>query len=227
VNYMNRIDAVIKIGGELILNKHSRASIIRELLKNIQSGKSLLVICGGGVLSDHVRSLYSEKLISDEAAHWMAILAMDQMAHILADNRLNVKIICNPVHIKELIAAGVLPVMQVYTYLKENDELSHNWSVTADSIAAYIAFKIKPCLLILVKDVNGLYPSPEIEESQLIPVIKASALNPDKHKIVDSYLPKLLSLKPDYKCWLINGHHPERITELLETGKTTGTEILI
>ncbi|MEM2109813.1 MAG: hypothetical protein QW327_04930 [Candidatus Odinarchaeota archaeon] len=224
---MNRIDAVIKIGGELVLNKQIHAPLLKELLKNVRSGKSLLVICGGGVMSDHVRSLYSEKIISDEAAHWMAILAMDQMAHILVDNRLDVKIIRNPSQVKESVEHGILPVLQVYSYLKENDELPHNWSVTADSIAAYIALKIKTRFLILVKDVNGLYPSPKIEEGQLIPVIKASSLNLDKHKIIDSYLPKILSLKPDYKCWLINGYHPERITEILATGKTTGTEILI
>jgi aspartokinase-like uncharacterized kinase len=129
--------------------------------------------------------------------------------------------------VKQTVESRCLPVLLAYRYLRLNDELPHNWSVTSDSIAAYIAFKTDARFLILVKNVNGLYPSPEIEEDKLIPVIKSSSLNPVKHRVVDEYLREILRLKPSFKCWLINGYHPERLTELLETGRTIGTEIII
>ncbi len=224
---MSELDAVIKIGGELILDEETCRSLLKELYKNILTGRRLLVISGGGVLSDHIRELYRKRVISDEAAHWMAVLSMDQSAHILAEKDLNIKLVRNPIEAEQAAESRHLPVMLVYNYLRLNDNLPHNWSVTSDSIAAYIAFKTKTRFLILVKNVDGLYPTPEIREDNLIPAIKASFLNPDKHKIVDSYLREILCLKPDYKCWLINAYHPERLTELLKTGVTFGTEIII
>ena len=62
----------------------SARSLIRLLLTLEDEGYSFLVVPGGGPMADLVREIYSRWDLSDEAAHWMAVLAMEQYAHFLA-----------------------------------------------------------------------------------------------------------------------------------------------
>jgi aspartokinase-like uncharacterized kinase len=42
---------------------------------------------------------------------------------------------------------------------------------------------------------------------------------------VDEYLATVLA-SVDLETWVINGQHPERVIELLQTGRTLGTRIV-
>ena len=46
--------------------------------------RRLLVVGGGGPFADTVRRIDLRFRLPDETAHWMAVLAMDQYAHLLA-----------------------------------------------------------------------------------------------------------------------------------------------
>ena len=81
------------------------------------------------------------------------------------------------------------------------DELPASWQVTSDSIAAWVADRVGAERLVLLKAVDGLYPEG-----------------------VDEYLPALLE-RARFETWVIGGRDPARITELLDTGTTTGTRI--
>ena len=65
---------VVKIGGSLIEHTPSIIRTIRE------SGRSILIIPGGGFFADLVR----HRNLSDTAAHFMAIAAMDQYGWLLS-----------------------------------------------------------------------------------------------------------------------------------------------
>lgn len=65
---------IIKIGGSLM--DHA-AGIIRTIR---ESERNILIIPGGGIFADAVR----QKEISDTAAHFMAIAAMDQYGWLLS-----------------------------------------------------------------------------------------------------------------------------------------------
>ena len=69
---------VLKLGGSLI---DSARSLLLGLTDLESKGYSFLVVPGGGPFADLVRSQFHEYSISDEAAHWMAILAMEQYAY--------------------------------------------------------------------------------------------------------------------------------------------------
>ncbi|NOR16782.1 amino acid kinase, partial [candidate division WOR-3 bacterium] len=62
------------------------SSLIRKI-NNIacQNLQSVLIIPGGAVFADNVRSFQETSCISGDAAHWMAILAMEQYAYYLSD----------------------------------------------------------------------------------------------------------------------------------------------
>jgi len=81
------------------------------------------------------------------------------------------------------------------------DELPASWQVTSDSIAAWVADRVGAERLVLLKAVDGLYPEG-----------------------VDGYLPTILE-RARFETWVINGRDAARITELLDTGMTTGTRI--
>jgi aspartokinase-like uncharacterized kinase len=81
------------------------------------------------------------------------------------------------------------------------DELPASWQVTSDSIAAWVADRVGAERLVLLKAVEGLYPEG-----------------------VDGYLPTILE-RVSFETWVINGRDAARITELLDTGMTTGTRI--
>ena len=60
-------------------------NLVRSLLALGDEGYSFLVVPGGGPMADLVRQIHSRGDLSQEAAHWMAVLAMEQYAYFLAD----------------------------------------------------------------------------------------------------------------------------------------------
>ncbi|MCP8314248.1 MAG: hypothetical protein H3Z53_07755, partial [archaeon] len=75
---------VIKIGGSLAEEPNSLVQLCRELI-TISKNYGLIIVPGGGKFADTVRYLYNKFNLSDEIAHEMAILAMDQYGLLLKD----------------------------------------------------------------------------------------------------------------------------------------------
>ena len=96
--------------------------------------KPILLLGGGGKFASSIRDLQEEWRFSDDAAHWMAIAGMEQFSYMLIDKLSDAQVFVKP-DIPEVGSPGVfLP----YNYLRENNELPHNWAVTSDSIAAHV-----------------------------------------------------------------------------------------
>jgi aspartokinase-like uncharacterized kinase len=124
----------------------------------------LLIVPGGGPFADAVREVdrrlaAHERLgLGDEAAHWMAVLAMDQHAHLIAARLAGAVVVTDPGEIRDAFNARHIPVLAPYRWLREADPLPHSWDVTSDSIAAWVAGRVGACRLVLVKP-PGLRPS--------------------------------------------------------------------
>jgi aspartokinase-like uncharacterized kinase len=93
----------------------------------------------------------SQLRLSDEAAHWMAVLAMDQYAHLLADRLRDGVVAIDAEEIASALRAGRVPVLAPSRWLRAADPLPHSWDVTSDSIAAWIAGVLGARQLVLVK----------------------------------------------------------------------------
>src|SRR5687767_967000 len=78
------VEEVIKIGGSLLADARHLDTALTTIA-DIARVRRVLVVPGGGPFADAVRALDRRVGLSDDAAHWMAILAMDQYAHVLAD----------------------------------------------------------------------------------------------------------------------------------------------
>jgi aspartokinase-like uncharacterized kinase len=111
----------------------------------------LVVVPGGGPFADAVRDQSARLVLSDEASHWMAVIAMDQYAHLIASRLAGAVLVSTPNEIGDALRAGRLPVLAPSRWLREADPLPHSWDVTSDSIAAWVAAELGARQLVLVK----------------------------------------------------------------------------
>ena len=144
------IDIVIKVGGSL-LTRDDRLAAVLAAIGAAARVRSLLVVPGGGPFADAVRELDRRIGLSDDAAHWMAVLAMDQYAHVLAGRLPDGVVVSNRADMMTAFATGRVPVLAPSQWLREEDPLPHSWDVTSDSIAAWVAGEVGARQLVLVK----------------------------------------------------------------------------
>jgi aspartokinase-like uncharacterized kinase len=117
--------------------------------------RPLVVVPGGGRLADAVRAIDRELSLPPTTAHWMAILAMDQYAHVIAACTPRSVVAHDRAEIQAALAEQRIPVLAPYRWMRAADALPHRWEVTSDSIAAFLAGALDAGLLVLLKPVSG------------------------------------------------------------------------
>lgn len=138
---------VVKLGGSFARSAH-----LRPWLSAIADAAGRVVLVpGGGSFADTVRSAQSAMGYGDRAAHAMALLAMDQMAHALADIEPRLKPVSSLAGIEALAATGVAPVWQPGLVAIGTGDIEASWAVTSDSLAAWLAGRLGAAHLVLVK----------------------------------------------------------------------------
>ncbi len=196
---------VLKLGGSLIA---SAKDLMLRLSDLTVEGYSFLVVPGGGPMADLVRNVFTGMHISEEAAHWMAILAMEQYAYLLADGtgaRLT----------QEIRRSNGLEVLLPYHALLENDEgLCHSWDYTSDSVAAIVAARLDADI-IKATDVDGV-----IRDCRVVGEVCANELL-GRRTCIDQGMLRLLKGR---RCLILNGSDPEKFVSMLKSG-TGGTVI--
>jgi len=145
-----RVDLVVKIGGGVLAQGHCLDDVL-SIVASAARDRRLLVVPGGGPFADAVRTVDGQIRLSDDAAHWMAVLAMDQYAHLLAGRLACSTLVTNAGEARGALDAGRVPVLAPSRWLRESDPLPHSWDVTSDSIAAWVAGAVGARRLVLVK----------------------------------------------------------------------------
>jgi aspartokinase-like uncharacterized kinase len=140
----------VKVGGGML----SRPSVFNRVTAAIGEaarGRRLAIVPGGGPFADAVRHMFNRFKIGDEAAHWMAILGMDQYAHALTARISGAVLVEGAGELAHALTAGRIPVLAPYRWLRAADPLPHSWEVTSDSIAAWFAGVLGARRLVLIK----------------------------------------------------------------------------
>ena len=145
---------VIKIGGSLSHLPGALAAV-GQALAATAARQRIVVIPGGGPFADAVRAFDTAHTLSPTAAHWMAILGMDQFAYALADKTPGSRVVEDGAGIQAAHAAELVPILAPSRWLRAADELPHRWEVTSDSLAAYLAMLLGAEDLVLVKAVGA------------------------------------------------------------------------
>jgi aspartokinase-like uncharacterized kinase len=149
---------VIKIGGSLLEDPAAFALVVDALdalPARVSRDSVPLIVPGGGPFADAVRAVDDQLGAGDDAAHWMAVLSMEQTAHLLAARTRVADLVETPWAAVMVHRAGRLPIIAPYRWLRERDPLPHSWAVTSDSIAAWIAVDAGAAELVLVKRFAG------------------------------------------------------------------------
>jgi probable H4MPT-linked C1 transfer pathway protein len=144
------IDTVVKLGGGLLAYEGSLDTVL-NVLADVARDEPLLIIPGGGPFADAVREQDARLTLTDDAAHWMAVLGMDQYAHVIVSRMPRAVLVTDATEMSTALASRRIPVLAPYAWLRRADPLPHSWEVTSDSIAAWIARAIGASRLVLVK----------------------------------------------------------------------------
>ncbi|HKB11736.1 MAG TPA: hypothetical protein VKD69_13830 [Vicinamibacterales bacterium] len=145
-----RVGIVVKVGGALLANVEVLDAVLTAIAAAARA-RRLLVVPGGGPFADAVRAVDGRIGLPATAAHWMAVLAMDQYAHLIAARLDGATVVSYEREVPDAYRDGRVPVLAPSRWLREVDPLPHSWDVTSDSIAAWIAGRFGAPRLVLVK----------------------------------------------------------------------------
>ena len=206
---------IVKLGGSL---QEKGREIIRFLSNYAEkNAHTVIIIPGGGHFVERIKELSEQEVISDDAAHWMAVLGMHQYGFYLADGS-GIEIVES---VEELRNVVHICLLLPYTLLKADDSLPHTWNVTSDTIAAFVANKVGETSFIKLTDVDGLMD----DKGLLVRQIHAKAMIKNARTgCVDAELPLFL-MQNEMSCTIVNGNFTERIIAVIEGEETICTKI--
>jgi aspartokinase-like uncharacterized kinase len=141
---------VIKIGGGLTWIPRALDRVCLAV-ESLSRDWPLVVVPGGGPFADAVREFDRRMGLSPDVAHRMAILAMDQYAHVLARRIHEAVLVEEPGCIREALGKAGTVVLAPSRWMRSADALPHSWDVTSDSIAAFVAGALDAQRLVLIK----------------------------------------------------------------------------
>jgi aspartokinase-like uncharacterized kinase len=190
------VDTIVKVGGGL-LSRAGAFELVTGALAAFGKGRRLLVIPGGGPFAQAVRELVRRVKVSDEAAHWMAVLGMDQYAHALTERTPGAVLVEQVPEVDAALAAGLVPVLAPYRWLRAADPLPHSWNATSDSVAAWVAGAVGAKRIVLIKPAKG-----------------------ETSKVVDPLF--LQTLPRGVDCVVLTAHELEKLGEVLDQGPRAG-----
>ena len=147
--------SVIKIGGGLTAVPGALERVCQEV--SAAAGRHrMIVVPGGGPFADAVRAFDRSFPLSPPAAHWMALLAMDQYGCVLVDRIPEAILVHEPGSLLDCLDTGNVAVLAPSRWLRSADVLPRSWEVTSDSIAAFVAGAMDAARLILVKPATNM-----------------------------------------------------------------------
>lgn len=143
---------VIKLGGSLL----SSGSLKKWLSIIVEHGAGKLVIVpGGGIFADQVRDAQQKWQFDDKAAHQMALLAMEQYAHLLHSCAPDLVLSDSIAGIEKAISLNQAPIWLPFKMINTCQDISTNWRLTSDSLALWLTGHLNAEHALLVKSVNA------------------------------------------------------------------------
>jgi aspartokinase-like uncharacterized kinase len=159
-------DAVIKVGGSLYDIPDLGPRLLRWLA-TLGPARAVL-IPGGGLTADVVRTFHAVHGLSEELCHWLALRALSLNAHFLAGLLPGGAVVEDVGDCPCAWAAGRLPVLDLHAFAQADERrpgwLAHSWDVTSDSLAARVAIVAGARRLVLLKSV-AIAPGTSWEEA--------------------------------------------------------------
>jgi 5-(aminomethyl)-3-furanmethanol phosphate kinase len=139
---------VVKLGGSLFGTSELRLWL--EMLARQSDGR-VVIVPGGGVFADLVRSSQRGGGYDDATAHRMALLAMEQYGLVMKSLQPHLVTASSELEIAERSWQHRAIVWMPNQMALADDGIPMSWDVTSDSLAAWLCDKIGANRLVLVK----------------------------------------------------------------------------
>lgn len=197
-----RFDLVLKVGGSLARRPGRLAPLMRRVAHLARSLR-LVVLPGGGVFADLVRTEKARLGLDEARAHRMALLAMDQYGLALARFCPGARPVTTLEAARRLAASGKAPILLASTLLGRERRLEKSFRLTSDSIAAYLAKRTGVPRLALLKSTtrpDGRLRTP------------GEARRLARRGVVDPLFPEILPR--GLEVWVLNGRRAKAIERL-------------
>jgi 5-(aminomethyl)-3-furanmethanol phosphate kinase len=169
-----------------------------------------VIVPGGGPFADQVRALQKRQRFDDAAAHHMALLAMEQYGRMLAALQPRLQPATSRAEFTRARRAGQAAVWMPTRMVLADSAIAASWDITSDSLAAWLAGKLRASRLVLVKSVtvtNG-----------------ATAADMARRGIVDPAFPAYLS-RSGAEGWCIDDAGYREMAAALKSLRRPGTQI--
>lgn len=143
---------VVKVGGSLLAWPELPARLARFL-----DGRRppLVLLAGGGLAADAIRTLDRAHRLGPRRAHALALRALDLTTHALRALTPGAVVARRLDDLPAAWSSGSVPILAPRLVLDADDTspdaLAHSWDVTSDSIAARVAVLLRAPELVLLK----------------------------------------------------------------------------
>ena len=166
---------VVKLGGSL-LDLPDLTDRLRAFLE-AYGGERLALVVGGGARADTVRRLDQQQHLGEEAAHWLALEALEENARQVAAAMPRSRLVRDPAGSAAAWAAGDVAVIEPLAWLQREHAagktIPHRWTFTSDSVTAHLAAQLGALRLTLLK--SALPDSP----GSVVEAIEQGIVDPD------------------------------------------------
>lgn len=234
---------VIKLGGSLIGSPELISWL--DILARFSHGK-VIIVPGGGIFADAVRQAQTLTQLNDQAAHKMAVLAMNQYGELIANLNPAIVTAASELEIAERGFQHRAMVWLPSQMICADDTIPTNWDVTSDSLAAWLAAKLNAEHLVLVKsaDINKYFlgeylASNSFSSDYLKPNVRNFSYPLDdslSHPIalqtlvdnglVDTALKGFVTGQ-HFSTWVISKHSYKAFEEGIDTDKLSAAALLV
>ncbi len=192
---------VIKLGGSLLSSGSLQDWL--SIVARYGAGK-FVIVPGGGVFAEQVRVAQKKWKFNDATAHQMALLGMEQYAHLLKSYVPILHLSDSIAGIEISVNSNQIPVWLPRKMISQCQGLSANWNLTSDSLALWLAGQLNAEHTLLVKSVSATDMNPK----------QLSALNK-----VDKDFPEFAN-KLESDIWWLDRNDMDNLKQLLkEKGK--------
>jgi dihydroneopterin aldolase len=197
----------IKLGGSHAFEAH-----LKDWIDAIAACRTpIVVVPGGGPFADAVRDAQPKMRFDDAAAHRMALLGMEQYACALASLDRRFVPADSRAAIERALKAGKVPIWLPARMVLGAPEIPWSWDVTSDSLAAWLAGRLKAARLLLIKHVD---PGTS----------HAAALDLAARGIVDPAFPAFLQAS-GVPAFILDAAGHSEMGQALRAGRAPGTPI--
>jgi aspartokinase-like uncharacterized kinase len=208
---------VVKLGGS-----YARSPNLAEAVAAITGAReAVAIVPGGGPFADTVREMQGSMEYDDRTAHRMAILAMCQFAESIAMLNPRLRVANNLVSLRRIMKEGFHAVWSPWPLADGLETMPPSWDITSDSLAAWLAGKLRASRLVLLKSAN---PSKTVEAVRKL--VSAGVVDPQFPAFLREADVALRDAGAGVTAWCFGSEQLGQLSAFLDGGGEAGARII-